>query len=32
VFVSRGIGVSAFPLRCGVPPEIVVLELRSAAV
>src|SRR5262249_16203252 len=30
VFVCRGIGVSAFPLRLGVPPEIGVLELRRA--
>jgi predicted MPP superfamily phosphohydrolase len=30
VFVCRGIGVSALPLRLGVPPEIAVLELRSA--
>src|SRR5262249_27308037 len=30
VFVCRGIGVSAFPLRLGVPPEIAVLELRRA--
>ena len=29
VFVCRGIGVSAFPLRLGVPPEIAVLELQS---
>jgi predicted MPP superfamily phosphohydrolase len=31
VFVCRGIGVSGFPLRLGVPPEIAVLELRTAA-
>jgi predicted MPP superfamily phosphohydrolase len=30
VFISRGIGMSALPLRLGVPPEIAVLELRSA--
>jgi predicted MPP superfamily phosphohydrolase len=30
VFVSRGIGVSMLPLRCGVSPEIAVLELRTA--
>jgi predicted MPP superfamily phosphohydrolase len=31
VFVCTGIGVSAFPLRLGVPPEIAVLELKPLA-
>jgi predicted MPP superfamily phosphohydrolase len=30
VFVCPGIGVSGLPLRFGVPPEIAVLELRTA--
>jgi predicted MPP superfamily phosphohydrolase len=29
VFVSSGIGLSAIPLRTCLPPEIVVLQLRS---
>lgn len=32
LFVSRGIGTSRIPIRLGVPPEIVVLELRPANV
>lgn len=30
VVVSRGVGMSIFPVRIGVPPEIVVVELRPA--
>lgn len=30
VVVSRGVGMSIFPVRIGVPPEIVVVELRRA--
>jgi uncharacterized protein len=30
VFVSAGIGMTALPFRLGVPPEIVVLELKRA--
>jgi predicted MPP superfamily phosphohydrolase len=30
VFISRGIGLSGLPIRFGVPPEIVVLELVPA--
>ena len=30
VFISRGIGLSGLPIRFGVPPEIVVMELRRA--
>ena len=30
VFVSKGIGLSGLPVRFGVPPEIVVLELERA--
>jgi predicted MPP superfamily phosphohydrolase len=29
VFICRGIGVSGFPLRLGVPPEIAMLELKA---
>lgn len=29
VFVCRGIGTSVLPVRCGVPPEIAVLKLRT---
>ena len=29
-FVSRGIGVSIVPVRIGVPPEVVVVELVHA--
>ena len=30
VFISRGIGVSGLPVRFGVPPELVMMELRRA--
>lgn len=30
VFVCRGVGMSVLPLRCGVRPEIAVLEFRTA--
>jgi uncharacterized protein len=30
VFVSRGIGTTVLPIRFGVPPEVAVIELRSA--
>ena len=30
VFISRGIGLSGLPIRFGVPPEIVVMELTRA--
>jgi predicted MPP superfamily phosphohydrolase len=30
VFIGRGIGVSGLPIRLGAPPEIAVLELRTA--
>ena len=30
VFISRGIGLSGLPIRFGVPPEIVVMELKRA--
>lgn len=30
VFICRGIGMSLMPVRFGVPPEIAVIELRSA--
>ncbi len=30
VFISRGIGLSGLPIRFGVPPEIVVMELTKA--
>lgn len=31
VFVSKGVGVSGLPVRFGVPPELVVFDLQSAA-
>ena len=31
LFISRGIGTSRFPIRLGVPPEVVLLTLRPVA-
>jgi predicted MPP superfamily phosphohydrolase len=29
LFVTTGVGTSIFPVRFGVPPELMILELRS---